>query len=43
MIFSGHRKGVEGGVVGHTGHILALAVSSDGKFLVSTKAYIKIM
>ena len=23
------------GVVGHTGHILALAVSSDGEFLVS--------
>ena len=34
VIFSGHRKGVEG-VVGHTGHVLALAVSSDGKFLVS--------
>lgn len=34
VIFSGHRRGI-GGVVGHTGHILALAVSSDGKFLVS--------
>lgn len=34
VILSGHRKGVEG-VIGHTGHILALAVSSDGKFLVS--------
>ncbi|XP_064399490.1 U3 small nucleolar RNA-interacting protein 2-like isoform X2 [Halichondria panicea] len=34
VIFSGHRKGVEG-VVGHTGHVLALAVSSDGKFLAS--------
>ena len=34
MVFSGHRKGVEG-VVGHRGHMMALAVSSDGKFLVS--------
>ena len=34
-ILVGHRKGVEG-VVGHTGHILALAISSDGKFVVSS-------
>ena len=34
VVFSGHRKGVEG-VVGHRGHVMALAVSSDGKFLVS--------
>ena len=34
VVFSGHRKGVEG-VVGHKGHVMALAVSSDGKFLVS--------
>ena len=34
VIFSGHRKGIEG-VVGHKGHVMALAVSSDGKFLVS--------
>ena len=33
VIFPGHRKGVEG-VVGHQGHVLALAVSSDGKYLV---------
>ena len=36
VILVGHRKGVEG-VVGHTGHVLALAVSSDGKFVVSSK------
>ena len=34
VVFSGHRKGVEG-VIGHKGHVMALAVSSDGKFLVS--------
>ena len=34
VIFSGHRHGIEG-VVGHTGHVLALAVTSDGKYLVS--------
>ena len=34
VIFPGHRKGIEG-VVGHTGHVQALSVSSDGKFLVS--------
>lgn len=34
VVFSGHRKGVEG-VVGHRGHVMALAVSSDGKFMVS--------
>ena len=34
VILVGHRKGVEG-VVGHTGHVLALAISSDGKFVVS--------
>ena len=34
VVFSGHRKGVEG-VVGHRGHVMALAVSFDGKFLVS--------
>ena len=33
VVFPGHRKGVEG-VVGHTGHVQALAVSYDGKFLV---------
>ncbi len=33
VIFPGHRKGIEG-VVGHSGHVQALAVSSDGKFLV---------
>ena len=34
VVFSGHRKGVEG-VVGHRGHVMSLAVSSDGQFLVS--------
>lgn len=34
VILVGHRRGVEG-VVGHTGHVLALAVSFDGKFVVS--------
>ena len=34
VVFSGHRKGIEG-VVGHKGHVMDLAVSSDGKFLVS--------
>ena len=34
VVFSGHRKGIEG-VVGHKGHVMDVAVSSDGKFLVS--------
>ena len=34
VVFPGGRKGVAGGVVGHRGQVLALAVSSDGKFLV---------
>lgn len=34
VVFSGHRKGIEG-VVGHKGHVMGVAVSSDGKFLVS--------
>lgn len=34
VVFSGHRKGMEG-VVGHKGHVMDVAVSSDGKFLVS--------
>ena len=33
-VLPGHRKGVAGSVC-HTGHVLALAVSSDNKFLVS--------
>ena len=33
-VLPGHRKGVAGSVC-HTGHVLALAVSSDDKFLVS--------
>ena len=32
-IFPGHRKGIDG-VVGHSGHVLALAITSDGKYLV---------
>ena len=39
VIFPGHRKGIVG-VVGHTGHVQALAVSSDGKFLVSPDALV---
>ena len=35
MVFVGHHKGVPGGVVGHTGQVLAVSVSSDGKFVVS--------
>lgn len=40
VVFPGRRGGGKGEkesgkTVGHTGHILALAVSSDGKFLVS--------
>ena len=33
-VIPGHRKGLPG-IVCHTGHVLALAVSSDDKFLVS--------
>ena len=33
-VLPGHRKGLSGSVC-HTGHVLALAVSSDDKFLVS--------
>ena len=33
VIFPGRRGGIKG-IVGHSGHVLALAVSSDGKFLV---------
>ncbi len=35
IIIPGRRKGLPEGTVGHTGHVLALAVSSDGLFLVS--------
>lgn len=34
VVFSGHRKGIEG-VVGHKGHVMDVAISSDGNFLVS--------
>lgn len=33
VVFVGHHKGVPGGVAGHTGQVLAVAVSSDGKFV----------
>ena len=42
VIFSGRRGGMEG-VVGHTNHVLAIAVSSDGKFMVSKKKGLKII
>lgn len=35
VILSGHKKGTAGAPVGHTGAVMALAVSSDGKFMVS--------
>lgn len=37
----GVRKGTEDQPVGHTAHILCMAISSDGKYLVSSvlKAY----
>ena len=38
VVFSGHRKGIEG-VVGHKGHVMGITVSSDGKFLVSYLKY----
>ena len=33
-VIPGGRKGTEGKHVGHTAHVLCLAVASDGKFLV---------
>ena len=36
VVLTGRRGGLEG-VVGHRGHVLALAVSSDSKFLVSER------
>lgn len=37
VVFVGHHKGVPGGVAGHTGQVLAVAVSSDGKYVVSVR------
>lgn len=36
----GGRKGTEDRHVGHTAHILCLAISSDGKYLVRDAAYL---
>ncbi len=35
VIIPGCRRGLMGGAIGHTGHVLALAISSDGQYLVS--------
>ena len=35
VVIPGCRRGLMDGAIGHTGHVLALAISSDGQYLVS--------
>ena len=38
QVIPGGRKGTEAKHVGHTSHVLCLAVTSDGRFLVSDRS-----
>ena len=39
-VIHGGRKGTEKKHVGHTGHVMAMALSSDGKYLVNCSWYL---